>query len=151
MKHLIIVLFLLIFITKTNSQSIHFEPISWQQALAKARQENKMLFVEMYTNWCVYCKKMEQTVFTNSEAGDFYNKHFINVRYNAQQSDGIQIHKSYALPGLPTFLYLDANGIAILKTAGYQEKETFIHNGDSALILQQNKTSVLKQKASNQE
>lgn len=151
MKHLIIVLFLIIFITKTNGQSIHFEPISWQQALAKARDENKMLFVEIYTSWCVYCKQMEQTVFTNGEAGDFYNKHFINVRYNAQLQDGISIRKSYALLGLPMFLYLDANGISILKTVGYQEKNTFIRNGDSALILRQNKTSVLKWKASNQE
>ncbi len=87
---------------------------------------------------------MEQTVFTNGEAGDFYNKHFINVRYNAQLQDGISIRKSYALLGLPMFLYLDANGISILKTVGYQEKNTFIRNGDSALILRQNKTSVLK-------
>ncbi len=144
MKHFIIALFLLIFIAKTNGQSIHFEPISWQQALAKARRENKMLFVEIYTNWCVYCKQMEQTVFTTKEAGDFYNEHFINVRYNAQQEDGIEVHKSYALRGLPTFLYLDPNGIAILKTAGYQEKEAFIRNGDSALVLRQNKTYVSK-------
>ncbi len=103
-----------------------------------------MMFVEVYTNWCVYCKQMEQTVFTKKEVGDFYNEHFINVRYNAQQQDGISIRKSYALLGLPMFLYLNANGISVLKTVGYQEKQTFIHNGDSALILWQNKTSVLK-------
>ncbi len=126
-------------LTKTNCQTIHFENITWQQALAKAKNENKMLFIEVFTTWCTYCKQMEQTVFTNEETANFYNSHFINVRYDAQKQDGIQIHKSYALPGFPAFLYLDANGLAVMKTAGYQQKETFIHNADSAFVLLQNK------------
>ena len=131
--------FIFLMAAKADSQSVHFATLSWPNALAKARSENKMLFIEMYTTWCTYCKQMEQNVFPSEEAGNYYNEHFINIRYDALQSDGIQIRKNYALLGFPTFLYLDPNGLAILKTAGYQEKEKFIHNGDSAFLLQQNK------------
>ena len=138
-KTICLVIISAILSTGANSQSVHFEPLTWQQALGKARKENKILFIEMYTTWCTYCRQMEQNVFPASEAGNYYNEHFINVRYDALRSDGIQIRKSYALLGFPTFLYLDPNGLVLLKTAGFQEKERFIHNGDSAFILQHNK------------
>ena len=135
------VLFLCLLAVNANSQLVHFEPLSWQQALGKARKENKMLFIEMFTTWCTYCRQMEQTVFPKAEVGSFYNQHFINVRYDAQKWDGVQIHKSYALPGFPAFLYLDPNGLLVLKTAGFQNKELFIKNADSAITLLQKKQS----------
>ena len=139
MKHFIVILFLFCFILKVNCQSVHFENLTWQQAISTAKKENKMVFVDVYTTWCTYCKQMEQNVFTDAATARFYNTHFINVKCDAQQPDGIGLRKSYALLGFPTFLYLDANGIAILKTAGYQQTEVFIRNADSAFILQQNK------------
>ncbi len=93
----------------------------------------------MYTNWCTYCKQMDQSTFSTKEAGDYYNEHFINIRYDALKTDGIQIRKSYALLGFPTFLYLDPNGSVLLKTAGFQEKEIFIRNGDSAVSVYKRK------------
>ena len=140
MKKTISVLILLTSLTvNASSQSIHFEELTWQQALAKAKQQNKMIFVELYTTWCTYCRQMEQSTFLTNETGSYYNEHFINVKYDAQKGDGIQIRKSYTLLGFPTFLYLDANGVAIIKTTGYQNKEKFIQNGDSAFVLHQNK------------
>ncbi len=133
-------------LARANSQSVHFETLSWQQALGKARKENKMLFVEVFTSWCTYCKQMEHEVFTTDEAGNFYNQHFINVRYDALKSDGIQIRKSYALIGLPMFLYLDPNGLVVKKTVGFQNKETFIGNGDSAVSLLQKKQNTASAK-----
>ncbi len=123
---------------KACSQSVHFEQLSWQQALAKAKKENKMLFIDVQTSWCSYCKQMDQNIFPLKEVGDFYNSHFINLKYDAQASDGIAIRKSYALLGFPTFLYLDANGMVLKKTAGYQTKDVFIQNaGNAVLLLQQ--------------
>ncbi len=96
-----------------------------------------MLFIEMFTNWCTYCRQMEQTVFPAEEVAVFYNQNFINVRYDALKKDGIEIRKSYALFGFPTFLYLDPNGLVLMKTAGFQNKETFISYGDAAISVLQ--------------
>ncbi len=133
-----------LFINKTNSQSIHFESLSWYKALSKAKQENKIIFVDMYTTWCTYCRQMDQNIFSIGEVGSFYNTHFINIKYDALKSDGIQIRKNYSLLGFPTFIYLDPNGLVLLKTVGYQEKEKFIQNGDSAFVLFQNRNEIKK-------
>lgn len=132
-----------------KSQSVQFSPLSWRQALAKAKTEHKILFIDMYTTWCTYCKQMEQSVFSDTAVAGYYNKHFINIRYDALKNDGIEISKTYTLLGFPTFLYLDPNGLVILKTAGYQQKEKFIYNGDSAFRLQQNKLHLSQQKMLN--
>jgi thioredoxin-related protein len=135
MRCTFILVFVLFAFENGYSQSMHFSNLSWQAALAKARQEKKLLFVEMYTTWCTYCRQMERDVFAAKEAGDYYNTQFINVRYNALAGDGLQIRKSYALLGFPTFLYLDPNGIVIQKTAGFQPVNQFISNADSAVTI----------------
>ena len=140
MKRVVLILAVsCLFVSKAYSQSIQFEPLSWRDALAKAKRENKMMFVEIYTTWCTYCRQMEQNIFPAKEAGAFYNNHFINLKYDALKQDGIQIRKSYALLGFPTFLYLDADGLVIKKTVGYQNMETFISNGSSAFSMVQNR------------
>ena len=132
MKKLIVFLAITFTTTSSYSQSIQFSSISWRDALAKAKREHKPLFVEVYTTWCTYCRQMERDVFTVKETGDYYNTRFINVRYDALQSDGMQVRKNYALSGFPTFLYLDPDGLVLVKTAGFQPVNKFISNADSA-------------------
>lgn len=124
-----------LFFSATSYSQIHFEPLSWQQALGKARKENKMIFINVYTTWCTYCKQMDATVFSLAEVGNFQNEYFINVKYEALKPDGITVRKSYTLPGIPAFLYLDQQGMVIKKTVGYQSKEQLLQNSQAALSL----------------
>lgn len=133
MKQIVAIGFIFLIAVKASGQSVRFSPLSWRDALIKAKSKNKMLFVDMYTTWCTYCKQMDETVFSTGEAGKYYNEHFVNVRFDALRGDGNQIRKNYTLLGFPTFLYLDPNGLVILKTAGYQDVKKFISNGDSAV------------------
>lgn len=134
MKKVIILFIVSLLSLKIYSQAIRFEQLSLQQAFVKARLENKLIFIDVYTSWCGYCKQMDQNVFSSKEVGDFYNNHFINLKYDAQKGDGITIRRSYTLLGFPTFLYLDFNGRVVKKTAGYQEKDAFLQNADAAIV-----------------
>lgn len=135
MKQLIIFLFIVIsFVTSAFSQ-IHFEQLSWQQALGKARQENKMIFIDVYATWCTYCRQMDANIFQLPEVGDYHNQHFINLRYDVLRTDGIAIRNSYRLLGFPTFLYLDPQGMVLKKTVGYQSKELLLQNSQAAFSL----------------
>jgi thioredoxin-related protein len=120
------------FIINSAYSQIHFEALSWQQALGKAREENKMIFIDVYTGWCSYCKQMDAHIFPMKAVGDYHNEHFINLKIDAERGDGLIIRNNYRLLGFPTFLYLDPAGRVVRKTAGYQTKEQLLYNSMSA-------------------
>jgi len=135
MKKLILFLFIVVLSVTSAYSQIHFEQLSWQQALGKARQENKMIFIDVYATWCTYCRQMDATIFPLPEVGEYQNEHCINLRYDVLKADGIAIRNSYRLLGFPTFLYLDPQGMVVKKTAGYQSKEQLLQNSQSAFSL----------------
>ena len=55
------------------ANGIKFFKGTFSEALVKAKQENKILFVDFYAVWCVPCKKMAKTVFTQEEVGKYFN------------------------------------------------------------------------------
>ncbi len=112
---------------------VHFEQLSWQQALGKARDENKMMFIEVYTTWCTYCRQMDATVFSQPQVGNYQNEHFINLKFDALKADGITIRKSYAVLAIPSFLYLDPGGMLVKKVIGYQSEEQLLQISQTAL------------------
>ena len=61
-----------------TKDGIKFEKDNWENTLAKAKAENKIVFVDAYTTWCGPCKKMDANTFPDKKVGDFYNKNFIN-------------------------------------------------------------------------
>ena len=48
----------------------------------KAEAENKLVFLDIYTDWCLPCKIMEEEVFTNEPLGEFFNDNFISYKVN---------------------------------------------------------------------
>jgi thiol:disulfide interchange protein len=53
---------------------IKFEShLSWNEILAKAKTENKYIFIDCYTTWCGPCKYMSKNIFTQKEVGDYFN------------------------------------------------------------------------------
>ncbi len=61
---------------------INFENgTSWQALLKLAKAENKYIFVDCYATWCGPCRFMAEHIFPQKEVGEYFNAHFINVRY----------------------------------------------------------------------
>ena len=63
---------------------IRFFKGTFAEALAEAQRQNKPLFVDFYATWCVPCKKMEKTIFTQPEVGKFFNEKFVNLQMDAE-------------------------------------------------------------------
>jgi len=139
------------------SQGIEFEkPDSWDVVLKKAKDEHKYIFVDCYATWCGPCKKMDADVYPNPAVGDYYNKHFINVRLQIDQTthdDSLTkkwyamanyLQNTYSVSVLPTFLFFDENGNAVHKISASQTAEQFVQLGMDALDSTRQYYSVVK-------
>ncbi|MEO1627140.1 MAG: thioredoxin family protein [Bacteroidota bacterium] len=112
---------------------IEFFHGSWEEALEKARKEEKPIFVDAYAEWCGPCKRMARTVFTNEAVGDFYNKYFINLKLDVEKAAGQTFVAKYPVRAFPTLYYIDAEGKVIVNTKGARNVEQFLDLGRKAL------------------
>ena len=105
----------------------------WGQALDLAKEENKLIFLNACTDWCVPCKTMDKHVFTSGRVGRFYNQHFINVKMNMEKGHGPALAVRYDVIAFPTFLFLTPDGNLIHRYAGYRSPDELIQLGEDAL------------------
>lgn len=105
----------------------------WNDVLDRALSQNKIIFVDAYTDWCGPCKMMAKNVFTDSEIGDFYNKNFLNVKIDMEKGEGPGLAQMYNVRAYPTFLFIDGNGNLIHRGIGYQQPDKFMELGKTAL------------------
>jgi len=65
------------------------EAIAATSAARKAGEKPKKIFIDIYTNWCGWCKKMDAETFEQPAIAAYLNKHFYPVKFNAEQRDSI--------------------------------------------------------------
>lgn len=116
-----------------QNRSIEFNHASFSEVLAKAKKENKMIYIDCYTTWCGPCKWMAKNVFTNDTVADFYNKNFINAKIDMENGEGIELAKKYDIRAYPTMLYLNSDGVQLHRTCGSTTAKIFITNAENAL------------------
>lgn len=112
---------------------ISFQQSSWNQILAKAKAEKKIIFLDAYVSWCGPCKKMTSDVFSTEEAGNFYNRNFINAKIDMETGEGPSLAQEYEVTAYPTLLYINGDGKLLHKAIGYLSTEEFIATGQDAL------------------
>jgi thiol-disulfide isomerase/thioredoxin len=129
-----------------TEKGMHFEHgLSWQQVLAKAKKENKFIFIDCFTTWCGPCKMMSAKVFPLEEVGQFYNEKFINIKVQLDTTKndneevkswfaaGKELADKYNVKAYPTYLFFDADGQVVHRAIGSSDAATFIKKGKDAL------------------
>lgn len=92
----IIVFFILFSIyTALVAQPQELSAIQWQpieRGMEMAAKYKRPLFIDAYTHWCGWCKKMDKEVFQNQQIINYINNNYIPVKYNAENQDTITIN-----------------------------------------------------------
>lgn len=109
-------------------EGMEFFEGSYEDALALAAQENKMVFVDVWTTWCGPCIVMQETVFPLPEVGEYFNARFVNYKLDAENEDqnGPEISARFEIELLPTYLILDSEGNELSRATGGCAPDQFI-------------------------
>jgi thiol-disulfide isomerase/thioredoxin len=114
------------------------ESLTWKQIQAKAKAENKYIFVDCYATWCGPCKEMDHTTYLSEKVGAYINDKFISVKAQLDSSskdnelvkkwyaDADFIRKTYNITAYPSFLFFSPDGRIVHRDFGYKKDEAFI-------------------------
>lgn len=124
-KLTLFLLFLPILLTAQNGIRFEHEfPLA--EAIQKAKNEGKIVFMDAYTTWCGPCKMMAVKVFPDSAVGAFFNARFVNLKTDMEKGEGPSLALRYGVEYYPTLLFFNAEGQVIHKAVGYHNAEKFI-------------------------
>ncbi|OFX39329.1 MAG: hypothetical protein A2X08_04195 [Bacteroidetes bacterium GWA2_32_17] len=128
-------LLVLIFAASTcfaQNKSINFEAGSFAEIKAKAKKENKLIFIDAFTTWCGPCKWLAKNVFTNDTVAEYFNTKFINASIDMEKGEGIEIAKQYEVRCYPNLLFIDGDGNIVHRSAGALNVKKFIQFAENA-------------------
>lgn len=118
--------------------------VNWmtlEQALEKSKTEKRKIFLDLYTDWCGWCKHMDSTTFVDATVAKYLNEHYYPVKFNAEQEQDIVFKdKTYKFKkngsrgyhelaalwlnnrlSFPTVVFLDESQQLIQPVPGYQD------------------------------
>lgn len=126
MKKFISGLFLFSTLAVFAQEAIQFQELPFKELVAKAKKDNKIVFIDAYASWCGPCKMMERNVFTKKSVGDYYNSNFVNARFDMEKGEGREIAAKYGVRSYPTYLFLNGDGELVSQNFGYMEESMFL-------------------------
>ncbi len=112
-----------------NGNGIAFHQGTWSEALASAKKENKLIFLDISASWCPPCRMLKARTFPNPEVGTFFNANFINVEVDGEEGEGIDLARKYQIRGYPSLIFVNGNGDVVTQTAGYHNPKEFVELG----------------------
>ncbi len=63
--------------------------LSFEEAIAINKKKPKPILIDVYTDWCVYCKRMDLYTYSNKTISDYINKHFYPVKLDGEEKKDI--------------------------------------------------------------
>jgi thioredoxin-related protein len=120
--------------------------MSWEEAIEASNQNPKKIFIDMYTDWCGWCKRMDATTFKDPEIVKYMNEHFYAVKFDAEQKEEV-IYDGHTFKfvdsgrrgyhqlaaslldgrlGYPSFVYMDEEQRRITISPGFKDADRML-------------------------
>ena len=86
-KGALIFFFLLTAYIHAGAQDVNW--LTFEEAVEKSKTEKKKIFIDVYTDWCGWCKVMDKNTFSDPEIAAYLNENFYPVKFNAEQREEV--------------------------------------------------------------
>ena len=119
--------------------------VNWEEVQALMQKERRKVLVDIYTDWCYWCKRMDSSTFQDPRVVQYVNDKYYAIKFNAEHKEDIEfksrvfkfmsngrrgIHQlaveiTNGRLSYPTFVFMDENFNTIQPLPGYQDADTF--------------------------
>lgn len=138
-------LVLLSFVYSPAEETGGIKWMTWKEVQEAQKKEKRKVFVDVYTDWCGWCKRMDATTFAHPEIVKYVNENFYAIKFDAETRENIVLNGKtykYVAQGYrgynelaaeilngqmsyPTSVYLDESMEEIFPVPGYQDPQMF--------------------------
>ena len=105
--------------------------MSFTQAVEANKKVPKKIFIDIYTGWCGWCKKMDNSTFLNDTVANYMNEKFYAVKLDAETKDTI-IYNEHAFVYMPEN---KVNALALSLLNGKMSYPTFVVMDEKVQLL----------------
>lgn len=109
--------------------------LSMEEAVSEAEKQDRPIMIDVYADWCGWCKRLDSDTYIHEDvvarAGEF-----VSLKLDADANRSIM--SQYGIGGLPTILFIGADGKEIHRVIGYKPPAEFVRDMDTALSIFKN-------------
>ena len=119
-----------------NATNDEVKWMNFNDGYTLAKKKNKIMLVDVYTEWCGWCKRMDKDTYAKSNIANELNKNYVSVKFNPEVTGVTYIYngKTYDGPGLagaisnnsisgyPTTVFINPNSHSTKIEVGYKNE-----------------------------
>lgn len=124
--------------TPGDSTAAH-ATLNWQSfnnGFADAKKNGKKILVDVYTDWCGWCKRLDRDVYGNASVAAYLRDHYVLVKLNPETNTTVMYKdtsyaagvfaRAFGISGYPTILFFEPSGEPIDRLGGYVAADKFL-------------------------
>lgn len=143
------VVFTLTGLTSERPEESAVKWMTFEEAVQRSKKDKRKIFIDVYTDWCGWCKVMDKKTFTDPKVARLLNEKFYPVKFNAEQRQDVVFNGTtfkfvpYGNSGThqlasallgnklsyPTVVFLDESFGMLQPVPGYREADEFLKIG----------------------
>ena len=114
-------------------------PLQWRTfdaGFSEAKKTGKKVLLDVYTDWCGWCKKLDKNVYGDPKVSGYINDHYIPVKLNPESATRVtyrdtaysagEFAQGFGITGYPTIIFFEPDGKPIDRLAGYVDANQFL-------------------------
>jgi thioredoxin-related protein len=109
---------------------------TWDDGLREAAASRKPMLVDVYTDWCGWCRRMQRDVYARADVRAALERDFVTVKLNAESRAAARYESRalteqglaarFRVSGYPTTVFLKPDGSHLVNVPGYVPPERFL-------------------------
>jgi thioredoxin-related protein len=126
---------LFVFAALISAEELNWQ--GWNDGYAAVKTKKKPAIIDFYTDWCKWCKVMDEKTFHDPQVAAMLKKNFITMRINPETSTETikydnkefkpaEFAQGLGVQGYPALAFMDGQGKFITLLPGFIPPETFI-------------------------
>ena len=109
---------------------------NFEAGFAEAKISHKKIMLDVYTDWCGWCKRLDRDVYGNEEVAKYLIEEYVVIKLNAESNAKIrfddtiyteaELSQAFGVTGYPAIIFFDSTGAPLNKLAGYVPANEFL-------------------------